>query len=577
MKLMSEQTKFTKLFEPVQIGSLKIKNRIVMPSMANALATPDGYAGDQVIDYFEERAKGGVGLIIVGYACVDFPRGIEGPRRLAIDDDKYILGLGALAGAIKKHGARAAIQLNHAGGSALRTMTGFQPVAPSAIICRAGGDICRALTVPEIGQIVERFVSAAERAVRAGFEGVEIHAATGYLLNEFLSPYYNKRRDDYGGPFENRARFLMEVVNATRKRLGPDFPLWVRVNGREYVAGTSITIEDTQKLAAMLERAGMNAIHVTYYGYMYPFMRTAEPPGAFLHLTASVKKVVKIPVIGVGRITPEAGEQALQEGKADLVAMARGLLADPELPNKVAAGRLEDIVPCITCLACGSLCLVGEGACSVNPALGKEREYRITPVQKPKRVMVIGGGPAGMEAARVAALRGHKVTLYEKENRLGGRLRPGWQVRLAARLIHEPNILSLTKYLAAQMSKAGVEVVLGKEVTAALVKEVKPDVVVLAAGSKLSPGKRFVEMGIALMMYARYRDVIKKELMLRDRANRLQMIGPHTVMLAASRPNLGLLGQIGGAVPEVYTIGDCLEPFGIMAAMADGGRIGRLL
>jgi len=306
-------------------------------------------------------------------------------------------------------------------------------------------------------------------------------------------------------------------------------------------------------------------------------MRTAEPAGSFLYLSAAVKEVVNIPVIGVGRITPEVGERAIREGKADLVGIARGLLADPQLPNKVAAGQVEDIVPCITCLACGSLCLVGEGACSVNPALGKEKEYEIKTASKPKTVMVIGGGPAGMEAARVAALRGHKVLLYEEQKSLGGRLRPTWQVRLAAKLIQEPNILPLAHYLSRQVRKAGVKVVLQKKVTAALVKEVQPDAVVLAAGCKLSPWKRFVEMGIALTMYLRYRDAIKKELMLRDRANRLQIVGPHTVMLAASKPNLELLGQIGGVVPEVYTIGDCLEPFGIIAAMADGGRIGRML
>ncbi|MDP2744085.1 MAG: NAD(P)-binding protein, partial [Dehalococcoidia bacterium] len=437
---MTNQPKLAKLFEPIRIGKLEIKNRIVMPAMANALATEDGYVNDQLLAYFEARARGGAGLITVGFTCIDFPRGTEGPRRLAIDHDKYLPGLTSLTQTIKKHGARVAIQLNHAGGAALHSLTGFQPIAPSPIICRPGGDVCRALTVDEIGQMVQLFVRAAERAVKAGFEAIEIHAATGYLLNEFLSPYYNRRKDSYGGSLENRARFLMEVVKTVRDRVGRDYPLLVRLNGREYIGNAGITIEHTCQLAPMLEREGVNAINVTQYGFIYPFAKTEEPPGAYLYLAEAVKKAVNIPVIAVGRITPEVGERALLEGKADLVAIARGLLADPDLPNKAAAGRLDDIVPCITCLTCGALSLMGMAGCSVNPSVGKERDHQLAPAQKPKRVLVVGGGPAGMETARVAALRGHRVTLYEREAKLGGRLRPGWTLRLATGLVHETNV-----------------------------------------------------------------------------------------------------------------------------------------
>ncbi|MFC1962933.1 FAD-dependent oxidoreductase [Chloroflexota bacterium] len=474
---MESDLSFRKLFEPFRIGEMELKNRIVRSAMHTRFATTDGHVTDQLLGYYEGLAKGGSGLVIVEYTCIDTSVG-KSRRQLAIDDDKFIPGLRKLAQVIQKNGAKAAIQLHHAGRVALPAVTGVQPVAPSAVAAPgAEYGLPRELTVAEIQELVVRFAQGADRARRAGFDALELHGGQLYLINQFLSPAANKRQDTYGGNLENRARFLLEIIGAIRRSVGPRYPLWPRMNGMEYGIPDGIRIEDTKKIAQMVEQAGASAIHVMapILERLYPPM--CEPPGNMVHLAEAVKEVVSIPVITVGKITPEVGERVLREGRADLVAIGKALWADPELPNKIASGRLDDITPCLECNRCRDAVRdTGLLACAVNAALGREREYRIAPTKKPKRVLIVGSGPAGMEAARVAALRKHKVMLYEKEDRLGG------QLTLAAIPPYKNGIMKLTDYLSNQVRKLGVEVETGKDVTPASIDEIKPDAVILATG-----------------------------------------------------------------------------------------------
>jgi len=315
------------------------------------------------------------------------------------------------------YGVKVAIQLGHAGREASPQMV-KQQVAPSAIPCKATGGMPRELTMVEVEDLVKKFVEGARRAKMAGFDAVEIHGAHGYLINSFMSPYTNKRIDKYGGSFEGRMRFPLEIIEGIRKVVGEDFPIIFRLSGDEFVDG-GLTIEDTKKIAKVLEDTSVNAIDVSA-GIYESIDMLIQPMyyerGCIVYLAEKIKKSVNIPVITVGRINdPILAEKVLQEGKADFVAIGRGLIADPEFAKKTREGRLNEIRKCIACNYCISRILGRRRlACTVNPEVGKEREYKIRRVEKPKKVLVVGGGPAGMEAARIAALRGHKVTLCEK-------------------------------------------------------------------------------------------------------------------------------------------------------------------
>jgi NADPH-dependent 2,4-dienoyl-CoA reductase/sulfur reductase-like enzyme len=338
------------------------------------------------------------------------------------------------------------------------------------------------LTVEQIHQIVEKFGEAARRVKEAGIDGVEIHAAHGYLLSEFLSGSCNKRTDEYGGALKNRARIVLEVVRGVRNRVGADYPVWIRMDGREFGLEDGITTEEGTELARMFEEAGVAAINVSGYGGIRGGFYDAPivyPPGNLVSLAEGIKKVVNIPVIAVGRISAELGEEVLRQGKADFIAMARAILADPEYPHKVASGKMEDIKPCILCYHCVSQAFWGEPVfCTVNAAAGKEAELRIEPAKQPKKVLVVGGGPGGMEAARVAALRGHDVTICDKGRRLGGSL-------VFASVANADNE-DFLNYLIAQMGKLPITVKLGVEVTPALIEDIRPDVVILALGGNLT-------------------------------------------------------------------------------------------
>jgi len=560
----SGDSRFEKLLSPYDLGGMRLKNRMVMPAVSIGMTTEDGFVTEQLLDYFEERARGGAGLIIVGYAVVEFPRGLTGPpKRLAVDDDKFLPGLSSLAQRIKQNGAHVALQLNHAGGFAMSSFSGSIPMAPSAIICRLGGEIPRAMTIDDIQAVKRRFVESALRAKQAGFEAVEVHSATGYLLNQFLSPAKNKRTDAYGGDLPNRARLLLEIIAAIREKVGASYPLWVRLNGKEFGVREGITLEETCKLSRMLEKAGCCAINLTYYGAKYPFHQLVEPAGSFVYLAEAVKKAVNIPVMAGGRMTPEVAERALKKGDADLVTMGRQLLADPELPNKVASGRLDEVAPCITCLAC-----LGRVSCTVNPALGMEKKFRPAPAQKVKDVLVIGGGAAGMEAAIVAARRGHRVTLLEKGNRLGGRM------GLAARMPHKARIADLNGYLSLQVRKLGVKVELGKAVTPEMVKRLKPDAVIIAAGGRVPSLKWIAGVLSGLLLYRDYNYVEELGRAVTDGAGRRQTFGAHSMLTAVTKPDQRLVKEIQAIVPEVYIAGDCLAPYGLLEAVASGARAG---
>ena len=343
-----------------------------------------------------------------------------------------------------------------------------------------GHEVARELSLSEIANLVDLFARAALRAKAAGFDAVEIHAAHSYLVAQFTSAAWNKRQDIYGGELKDRARFLLEIIGAIKEAAGGDFPVWPRINAIEYDLEDGLSMEEGRQLARLIQEAGADAVHVSCFGWgLSALALLPEAAGALLPLAREVKRDTSLPVIAVGRITAGLAERALEEGWADFMASGRALLADPEYVAKLAQGGSGDITPCIACHRCVDAVVFRNRAitCTVNAALGREGEYRITPATRPKRVLVVGGGPAGMEAARVAALRGHQVTLYEKGSKLGGQLNlaivpPAKRERL------EP----FAHYLTTQIEKLNIEIRLGKEVTAALVEQLKPDAVVLACG-----------------------------------------------------------------------------------------------
>lgn len=477
------------LFEPITINGMTLRNRLVMPPMVTQLGDSSGLVTRRQIDYYVERAKNHVGLIIVEGTCPVIG-GRVAANQLGAYEDKFIPGLAQLAEAIKQTGARCALQLQHAGRrSFAKDNGGLQPVSSTAMAMR-NGEMPRALTLEDIPSLVEGFASAARRAKQAGFDAVEGHFAHGYLIAQFLSPLINKRTDAYGGDLASRARFPVEIVRRIRQVVGPGFPIMVRICGDEYIKG-GLTLRDTQKVARMLEEAGVDAIDVSAgytasheEGYLNSHIPYSSAPmslghGSYLHLAEGIKKAVKVPVIAVGRLDEHSlAEDALAKGKADLISAGRGLIADPALWSKVKENKTEDIRKCIACNHCVSNLMIDTRlGCTVNPEVGMEAAYRPVKSSKPRRILIIGGGPAGMEAARVAALRGHRVTLFEKKPYLGGNLVP------AAAPQFKHDIATLTEYLSKQVRKLGVEIRLGAEADEASITGARPDVVILATGA----------------------------------------------------------------------------------------------
>jgi 2,4-dienoyl-CoA reductase-like NADH-dependent reductase (Old Yellow Enzyme family)/thioredoxin reductase len=498
------------LFSPIKIGPIEVRNRIVMPPMVTGFAGLDWGVTDRLVAYHVERARGGVGMIIVESNSVD-PVGVGPSAHLGIFQDTVIAELNNLAETVKAYGVKIGLQLGHTGRQAAWVGEGVSPVAPSPLMCRYVGRNPKAKTprqlgVEEIEDLVEKFSDGALRAKRAGFDLVEVHGAHGYLVNEFMSPLTNKRVDQYGGNLEGRMRFPLEIMRSIREKVGNDFPVSFRINGDDYVEG-GLTLESTMAIAKMLEDEGASVIHVTgsinesiFYNSpkMYYIQPMSVPKGCYVHLAEGIKKAVSIPVIVVGRINdPILGDEIIQEGKADLVSMGRALIADPAAPIKAEEGRFEEIRKCIACNRCISRLFENLSIkCSVNAEVGREREYQIEKSPHSRKVLVVGGGPAGMEAARVAALRGHRVSLYEKGSRLGG------QLLLASKPPFKNEIENLTQYLSNQLKKLDVEVALNAEMKAETLGALKPDDVILATGSRpLIPSVPGIDSGHMVTAY----------------------------------------------------------------------------
>jgi len=468
---------FPHLFEPGSIGSLSVSNRIVMPAMATNFASETGEPTDRQIAYYAARARGGVGLIVVENTTIEHRSGGNGAVQLRIDDDRYVPGLKRLAEAIRAGGAAAAVQINHAGAVAREPA---DRVAPSEVAWTTGAPTPRALTLSEIHAVREGFVSAALRAQAAGFDAVEIHCAHGYLLAQFLSPLMNRRTDGYGGSVRDRWRLALDVVRATRRAVGMSYTILVRVSGDEYLPDGR-TIDETAELTMAFAGAGADGIHVsaaTAANPEYQLEPMAYPEGWRIELASAVKKAVDVPVIGVGVLrNPVTCERALKEGKADFVAVGRGLIADPEWPAKAAAGEEKTIRRCISCNRCVRHRVFDDLPieCSVNPYVGREGDDVPTPKER-KRVVVVGGGPGGLTAASVAAELGHRVTLFEAGETLGGRL------RLAAVPPHKEKIGWLIEDLGERLP-ASVEVRSGALADAQAVTRETPDAVLLATGA----------------------------------------------------------------------------------------------
>ena len=468
------------LFTPIKVGKMELKNRIVMPAM-HYLPSWEGMLLPHHTDYFVERAKGGAALIIIGGCTIDEYSGA--PNMISVRDDKFISGLAALVKAVQAHGTKIAAQLYHAGRFVHSMLLGGkQSISSFPVRSKFTGETPRQLSIPEIKQIQKNYALAAGRVKRAGFDAVEIIAAAGYLISQFLSPIVNRRQDEYGGEYENRMRFGLEVAQEVRQEVGPDFPIIFRVAGNEFMEG-GLGNKEAQIFCRGLEKAGTDMINVTggWHETRVPQITMGLPRGGFVYLAQGIKQAVSIPVMACNRINdPLLADQILRDGQADLIGFARGLIADPELPNKALQGRFDEINRCI---ACNQGCFdpifdQKPVTCLVNARAGAEGKLTIEPATRKKKVMVIGGGPAGMEAARVAAFRGHRVSLYEKAEKLGG------QLHLAAAPPGRGEFLTFVSYLERQMKAQNVAVYTRTEITPEYVELEKPDVVVVATGAE---------------------------------------------------------------------------------------------
>ena len=468
------------IFSPISIGNLKLKNRLVVAPMVTVFCDQDGMATERFITYHETKAKGGWAMIIVeDYAVDPIGRGFWTP---GLWKDEQIESHKLLIDRVHHAGAKIIAQIYHAGRQTTSALVGEQPVSASPLPCPILGEIPRELSIPEIKKIISQFGDTALRAKQAGFDGVEVHGAHGYLIAQFMSKYSNKRCDDYGGSLENRLRFPLAIIEDIRKKCGPDFMIDFRISGDEKVSGGR-TIEETKAIAIQLEKQGLDLLHISAGTYestwaIIPPMNI--DPNWIVNYAEEVKSVVSIPVMTVGRINdPFLAESILLSGKADLVAMGRASLADPELPDKFAQGRYDDIRHCIGCQqGCLEILFKNEPIrCLVNPTLGYEYLDELKKTNQPKKITVVGGGPAGMEAARAAALAGHQVTLYERTDRLGG------QFITAAISPGKGDFSSFTAWAARQVKKLDVSIKLNTEYSAAICDSEKPDLVIIATGS----------------------------------------------------------------------------------------------
>ena len=471
------------LFSQIKINSMELKNRAVMPAIGTGYGNTDSTVSDRLVAYLARRARGGTGLIITEICAVD-PRGRGFKAEVGIWDDSFLPGLSRIPEAVHREGGKVAAQLHHAGRETFQQVLDALPEAPSAIPSVILNQPCEEMSIERILEVVNAYGSAALRAKQAGFDAVEIHGAHGYLITQFLSPFSNQRTDEYGGTDENRARFAIEIVEAVRRSVGPDYPILMRVSADELIRG-GYDLEFMKYLAPRLEAAGVDALHVSVGVYStpgnlsIPSMDTEE--GFNLFRARAIKGLVSIPVIGVGRIhDPRLAEEALQRGDADLISFGRQHLTDPDFLLKAKRGDYDDIR---WCMACNQGCIerlsyeMKSATCSLNPECGQE--YRGDPKQElsPKRVWVIGAGPAGLSAALAAKKRGHDVEIYEREQEAGG------QLISASKPPHKEGLGVWYRWALRQAEKAGIPVKCGITVTPELLGKEKPDAVVLAAGA----------------------------------------------------------------------------------------------
>lgn len=471
---------YPRLFTPITVNGMELKNRILMPALHH-LYTDNGYCTDRFAEYYYRRAEGGAGLIIVGSCRFDDYGAKTNSMSLRTDDT--IPGWKQFTDGMHARGCKVAVQLYHAGRYVPKkdVPCGGDALAPSPVFCPYTRETPPEMTKAQIDEVIANWAAGAVRAQKAGFDAVEIIASAGYLIPQFLSPVTNQRTDEYGGSWENRCRFPLEVIRAVRKAVGPGYPILMRLGGSDFIEGSN-TNADMAAFAPLAQEAGVDLLNVTvgWHESRVPMITGDVPPGGLAWLGKAIKEAVTIPVAVGGRInTPAVAEEVLALGFGDLVAMGRPMLADPEFSNKAKEGSAPLIRPC---MGCNQGCLAGTFfdkpiQCLVNPFCGRETELKLTPVDTPKRILVIGGGPAGCEAALCAAGRGHMVTLWEKSDRLGG------QLKLNDAIPGRQEFAKLLDYYAAALKEARVDVHLGR--TTATPLSIQPwdyDTVVVATG-----------------------------------------------------------------------------------------------
>jgi 2,4-dienoyl-CoA reductase (NADPH2) len=597
-------SRFDKLMEPGRIGKVRTRNRIIKTASGTGLAEPDGTTGAATRALYESLAKGGAGMIIFEFTTVEYPRGARRPTsaEARMDDDRYVPGFKELTEAVHKHGCPIFLQIMHSGPwyapDEPREVLG-ERVSASALSeaeFRAIGELVppdpvlpRELSLDEVEDLIKKFGDAAERAQKAGFDGVEINGSHHHLINCFFSRAWNKRHDAYGcDSLENRARLMCNIIREVKKRCGEDYPVNALFNGVELGLENGTTLKEGKHFARLLQEAGADALQVRMAGYgefgvnllhaeklLHPelpkhllikeFDWSRKGKGFSVPLSAAIKAAVSIPVFLAGRLDPELGEELLQQGKLDFIGMTRRLLADPELPNKVAEGRLEDIAPCSGCLYCWhERSYLGRPIrCRINAALGREREFAITPAKKKKKVLIAGGGPAGLEAARVAALRGHDVTLYETGRRLGG-LMP---LAAIVKDLEGESILDMVRYFERQATKLGVDIKLGAEVNPVVVKKLNPDVVIVAVGgTAATPEIPGIGNDRIVVNSSKLHDTLKKA---------LKFVGPKSLEKATRlwMPVGKRVVVIGGSV-QGCQLAEFLVKRGKQVAIVDEGELG---
>ncbi len=473
------------LNQPIKIGNLEIKNRFVMAPMHSKFSSETGEVTDRLLFFLIERARGEVGLIVLENTCIDWEYGRAAGNPVTIHDDLCRAGLSNIPLAVHRYGAKIVTQLHHTGRQNLRAniVGGEAPVAPSPVKSNVGGNEPRALENSEIEAIIQQYVDAARRTKESGFDGVQLHAAHGYLFTQFFSPFTNRRDDKWGGSLKNRARFPLEVVSRIRAEVGPDFPILYRLSAEERIPGGT-TLDETLWLVRMLEEAGIDCFDVTagiYDSMEWIFTTQGVAPGSLLSLSEAVKKITSKPVIGVSRLGNDLdlAARALEEAKLDMVALGRSLLADPHIPKKYFEDRSEEIRPCIACNDCVGMMFQGwQVHCTLNPVLGNEYLDPVKKALSRKKVVVIGGGPAGMECACVCAQRGHDVTLIEKTDDLGGQLKGALKPSYKRQEIE-----SVIRYYRVMLEKLRVKVRLNTEATKDLIDFQEADVAVIAVGA----------------------------------------------------------------------------------------------